>query len=447
MRILSTLLVTSFVALTALAKDVVLHNATVIDGESRAHVDILIHGARFASVGAHTPHPKDSTVIDCTGRYVIPGLVDMHVHMLTHPWDDKGNLEPRFDRDATLAMLDLLLQQGVTTIRDPGSETEAAVTLRNMVNSGKVKGPRIFTAGRIINESSFNPEPFMPVHTADDVRREIRWQKNAGVDLIKIYSSMTPELTKVAIAEAHAQGLPIIGHLQLTTWTDAANLGIDGIEHFAPWSPEYLPEAARAAYQQDMFGRVYWLDHLDVAGPKISSMIAAMRAHDVTLDPTLIALHTKFFGNDARWLRNPDIALAPQAFTSGWASGSFVKDWTDVQFAAAQKAWPKELALIKRIYDGGVRMTIGTDTPTPWIVPGTSVHDEMALLVSAGIPASAVLRMATQNAATALRAQNELGRIAPGLSADFVVLSKNPLQDIRNTRSIEMVFERGQRVR
>ncbi|HYC94053.1 MAG TPA: GNAT family N-acetyltransferase [Thermoanaerobaculia bacterium] len=423
--------------------DVILHNVTVIDGGTRANQDIVLRGEKIVSVGKHADHPKGAQVIDGSGRFVIPGLVDMHVHVLTHPWDEKGNLKPRFDREASLAMLELLLQQGVTTIRDPGSETEAAVTLRDIAP----KGPRIFTAGRIINQSSFDPEPFLPVKTADDVRREIRWQKAAGVDVIKIYGSMTPELTKVAIDEAHAAGLPIIGHLQRTTWTEAANLGIDGIEHFAPWAPQYLPAAARAKYEQSLFGRVYWLQHVDVNGPEIAEMIAAMKKHGVTLDPTLIALHTKFFGNDPRWLQNPDIALAPRAFTSGWAAGSFTKGWTDAQYAEAKQAWPKQLALIRKIYEGGVRLTVGTDTPTPWIVPGTSVHDEMALLVSAGIPPAAVLEMATRNAARALKRERELGSIAPGMRADLVVLSKNPLVKIEHTRSIEMVFQRGKRVR
>ncbi|HVE70411.1 MAG TPA: GNAT family N-acetyltransferase [Thermoanaerobaculia bacterium] len=435
-----------FVTLAARA-DVILHNVTVIDGGTRAAQDVVMRGDRILSVAPHAKHAPGAEVVDGSGRFVIPGLVDMHVHVLLHPWNENGDIEPRFDRDASLAMLELLLQHGVTTIRDPGSETEAAVTLRDLVNRGEVRGPRIYTAGRILNQSAFNPEPFLPVRTADDVRREIRWQKAAGVDLIKIYSSMTPELAKVAIDEAHALGLPIIGHLQRTTWTEAAKLGIDGIEHFAPWAAEYLPASKRDAYPQSMFGRVYWLQHVDVNGPEIAEMIAAMKAHGVVLDPTLIALHTKFFGNNPRWLRNPDNALAPRAYAAHWAAGSFTKEWTAAQYAEAQRAWPRELALIRKIHEGGVRMVVGTDTPTPWIVPGTSVHDEMALLVSAGIPPAAVLEMATRNAARALKRERDFGSIAAGMRADLVVLSKNPLEKIEYTRSIEMVWQAGKRVR
>jgi imidazolonepropionase-like amidohydrolase len=446
MRVPLLFLIAVALCSSAFARDLVLHNVTVIDGGTRTGQDIVIRNERIASVASHAKHPGGAEVVDASGRYVIPGLVDMHVHIFLHPWDEKGDVMPRFDRPAMLQMLDLLLQHGVTTIRDPGSETEAAVSLRDMVNTGKARGPRIFTAGRIINNSTFNPEPFLPVTNADDVRREIRWQKAAGVDLIKIYASTPPELAKVAIEESHAAGLPIIGHLQRTSWTDAAKLGIDGIEHIAPFSPELLPESSRAAYTPSLFGRAYWFEHVDPDGPQISEMVQVMKSRGVVLDPTLIAQHTKFFGNDPRWLKNPDLARAPAAFTSGWAAGSFTKTWTPQQYAQAAKSWPKALAFIKRLHDGGVTMTVGTDTPTPWIVPGTSVHDEMALLVSAGIPPAAVLEMATRNAARALKSEKEFGSIAPGLQADLVVLTKNPLDRIENTRSIEMVFQRGRRV-
>jgi imidazolonepropionase-like amidohydrolase len=394
-----------------LAACLLLKNATVID-------------PRAGTVSRHDVRIGDSKPCverDVAGRYIVPGFADMHVHLLAHPWDEKGNLRPRYDRATVEQMLRTFLAFGVTTIRDPGSETEAAVTFRKLLADHKIIGPRLITAGRIINASDFDPEPFMPVHSADDIRREIRYQADAGVDFIKIYSSMTPELTKVAIDEAHAHHLKIIGHLQRTTWTDAANLGIDGVEHAAPWSVEYMRDPA--GYRGTMFDRVHWLEKLDSA--KIAEMIAALAKHRVVVDPTLIAMHTKFFGNDPRWLRNPDNELAPPLHRTGWDAFSFTKDWTDEQYREAQAAWPLLLKLTKDIFDGGVPMVVGTDTPTPWIVPGASFHDEMRLLRDAGIPPMAILKMAT---------------IANG---DYVVLAKNPLDDISNTRAIVTVIHDG----
>jgi imidazolonepropionase-like amidohydrolase len=415
----------------AAAACLLIHNVTVIDpATATVEVrDVRIDGDHIARIGGVRRDMECPNTIVGTGKFLIPGLMDLHAHLFAHPWDEQGHLRARYDRVSIEQMLRMMLRFGVTTIRDPGAETEAAVTLREMVNSGKVRGPTIVTCGRILNQSDFDPEPFTPVHNADEMRREIQWQKDAGVDCVKIYASVRPELAKVAIDEAHRLGLPIIGHLQRTTWTEAANLGIDGVEHPAPWSRD-----------ADLFGRVTWLERLDLRGAEVEEMVAALARHHVVVDPTLIAMATKF--DPAKWSRSADIALAPELYRRGWSAGAFTRDWTAEQFAAAQRAWPKLLALTRRIHDGGVTLTVGTDTPTPWIVPGASVHDEMLLLRDAGLSPMEVLRAATSNAALALH-RSDIGAIRLGARADLVLLDKNPLEDLRNTRSIALVIHNG----
>lgn len=430
----------------AAARSLVLHDATVIDGTGappRTHVDVILRDGRIAEIvpSATAQHPMGAQVIDASGKFVIPGLVDMHAHLLLHPWNEKGEIAPRYDRAAALDHLKLFLRFGVTTVRDPGAETADAILLRDLVRAGKVPGPQIFTAGRILISSDFTPEPFVIVRDAAAVREEIRWQAQAGVDFIKVYSSMPPELVKVAVEEGHRLGLPVIGHLQRTTWTEAARLGIDGVEHAAPWSAEYMPSSAREAASAGMMYRVYWLEHLD--GNAIDEMIAELVAHKVVVDPTLMAMHTKFWGDQERYTQSPDLALLPEKVRKGWPAGRFTNGWTAEEYARSRKAWPVVLRLTKKMHDAGVHLVVGTDTPTPWIVPGASVHDEMQLLADAGIPPMTILRMATHDAARALRREKELGSIAPGMRADLVVLSKNPLDAIANTRAIEMVIQRG----
>ena len=136
------------------------------------------------------------------------------------------------------------MQFGVTTVRDPGAITADAVLLRRLLREGAVDGPQLFTAGRILIATDFRPPGFAPVQDEASVRDEVRWQARAGVDAIKVYSSMPPDLVAVAIEEAHAHGLPVIGQLQRTTWTEAARMGID-VEHAAPWSAVYVREAER----------------------------------------------------------------------------------------------------------------------------------------------------------------------------------------------------------
>lgn len=425
----------------ALIATLILHNATLPDGNVH---DLVIEGERIERITDSHEH-GEATVIDATGKFVYPGFIDMHVHALLHPWMENGEIAFRYDRDQVLRMFRLLLEHGVTTIRDPGSETEAAVTVRRMLEKGDVAGPRLITAGRILNSSSFSPEPFITVRTPDDVRREIAWQKAAGVDLVKVYSSMPLDLVKVAIDEAHRHKLPVIGHLQRTTWTEAAKLGIDGVSHAAPWSAEYLAADKRGAYPQSLFGRVYWLENIDLDAHSFRELTDVLVKNGVSVDPTLIAMHTKFFGDDARWLDNPDNKLVPDRL-AGWKAGSFTRDWKPEQYEAAKAAWPKMLALTKLLFDRNVLLTVGTDTPTPWIVPGASFHSELELLASAGIPNAAVLRMATRNAAIALR-RDDIGLIRPGAYADLVVMTLDPRKDIRNTRSIERVIVRGKPLR
>jgi len=253
---------------------------------------------------------------------------------------------------------------------------------------------------------------------------------------------MPPNLTAVAIEEGHRLGLPVIGHLQRTTWTEAARLGIDGLEHAAPWSEAYIKEDARTAIPEGMFARVYWLQHLDEA--RIDEMIASLVEHKVFVDPTLMAtMYTKFWADDPRWTQNPDLAYVPESLRKGWAAGGFTRDWTPTQFSEAKRSWPVLLGLIKKMYDSGIPLLAGTDTPTPWIVPGASLHDELKLLNDAGIPPLQVIRIATSNAARALHRQKEFGAITPGLRADLVLLSHNPLDDIANTRTVELVIQNG----
>ena len=421
----------------------VLRNATVIDGTGappRPATDVVIRDGRIAAVQpTGRPPAPGATVIDATGKFVIPGLVDMHAHVFPDPPDANGN--HRLDRPSTLHMLPTFLRFGVTTVHDPGAPTAEAVLLRRLLAEGKVEGPTLFTAGSILNASDFSPPGFQPVKDEAAVREEVRWQAAAGVDTIKVYSSMPPSLVAAAIDEAHKRGLRVVGHVQRTTWTEAARLGIDGLEHAAPWSSAYVRERDRDGMPNSMFGRVYWLQHLDPAA--IDEMVREIKAHGVTVDPTLMAMHTKFWGNDPRYTESADNQFAPPKVLATWPAGRFTADWTPEQYAEARKAWPTLLGLTKKLYDAGVRLVAGTDTATPWIVPGASLHDELRLLADAGIPPLAILRIATYNAASALRREKEFGSIAPGLRADLVVLDRNPLDDIANTRSIAMVLQRG----
>lgn len=424
----------------------VLNHVTVIDvarGVALPERAIEIEGPRIRAVLAAAGYhpPAGSVVHDLRGRYVLPGFIDMHAHVLFPPLDDDGRPLPWFDRDTSRALLRTLLLHGVTTVRDPGDATEAAVAVRGMLARGEIVGPRLFTAGRILTVEPMRHAIYATTTDERQVREEVAWQAQAGVDFIKVYQDLPPALVRAAIDEAHRRGIRVIGHMQSTTWTEAARMGIDFIAHAASWASEYLPPAARAAYRPSMFGRVYWLEHLDLDAPAVREMVAALVEHHVSVDPTLIALRTKFWGDDSRYTDNPLRTAAPPKLWAGFARRSNTADWTADQYRAARTQWPKLLALVKLMYDRGVLLTAGTDTPFPWIVPGVSFHEELRLLAEAGIPVAAVIRMATLNAGIALK-QN-IGTVEPGKEADLVILAANPLLSLQNTERIEIVIKAG----
>jgi imidazolonepropionase-like amidohydrolase len=242
------------------------------------------------------------------------------------------------------------------------------------------------------------------------------------VDYIKLYVGLTPELVKAAIHEAHSNEKKVIGHLYLTSWTDAANLGvgdyktavnhIDFLTHGVPVSPYLLSEADRQKFLEagdHPFNHFLWLDLVDLDGPEINEMIKAVANNSIPVDPTL------------------DIYEA------------MVKGEPQYQYLR-----PKILRLTKMMYDNRVPILSGTDIPNFDLVPGASLHHELELLVEAGISPIEVIKIATSNGAQALDIEGDVGTIAPGKQADMVVLSENPLDDISNTKKIEAVINNGQ---
>ncbi|MFZ0263541.1 MAG: amidohydrolase family protein [Nitrososphaeraceae archaeon] len=403
---------------------IILENATVIDGTGdlpKPNTTIVINESRIADLTNNATVNPDlplaaKNVINLTGKYIIPGLFDMHAHV--------GNvLKNSYNQSESEDMLSMLLAYGITTIRNTGGPTEQSVALKKNISEGKIMGPQIFTAGQLLNTPQI-PVPFVEkqVITEQDVRQEVRNQIEAGVDYVKMYVGLTPKLAQAAIHEAHSNGTKVIGHLYLTSWTDAANLGvgdnktavnhIDFLTHGVPVSPSLLSKENRQKFLEagdHPFNHFLWLDLVDLNGPEISEMIKAVANNSIPVDPTL------------------DIYEA------------MIKGEPEYQYL-----WPKVLQLTKMMYNNGVPILSGTDIPNFDLVPGASLHHELELLVEAGIPPLEVIKIATRNGAQALDIERDVGTIEPGKQADMIVLSENPLDDISNTKKIETVINNGQ---
>jgi imidazolonepropionase-like amidohydrolase len=412
---------------------------SMVPGQQPYNATVLVNHGRIMAITQHPSPSSQAHVVDISGHYLLPGFIDMHAHVtfLRHPSENEQDSD--YDRRTSELVLRELLGAGVTTVRNPAAPTAEGVRLRDDVAAGHTLGPRIFTAGWPLNGKP---------SSAEGIRAEVDRQCALKVDYIKVYANSTPGQTAAAIDEAHKCGIKVIGHLQATDWPTAAELGIDFITHGVSWSPSTLPATKRAEYEAQirtlgsMRARIFWLESVDVNGPEMDAVIAALRRHHIPVDPTLVAYETKFVPLE-KYRGAQNVTLAPPAMQETWRSSGLTQNWTADEFARVKRAWPKMLAIINRYYREGVLLTTGTDLPNAFVVPGVSLHQEMELLTQAGIPVADVLAMSTRNAAIALGQAADIGTIEVGKRADLVVLDQNPLANIRNTRRVGLVVANG----
>ena len=248
-------------------------HVSLIDGTGsppRSDMTVIVRAGRIEFVGPSREEPLGPEIpaVDGRGKFLLPGLIDTHAHVTYLNWREEAAapVTGTYDDEVSRASLRLLLAFGITTVRNPGGPTAPAVALRARVGSGEVTGPFILTAGEILNRAPRFDGLTRPVATDADVQREVAAQAAAKVDFVKIYGNLPPDLVSSAIRAAHDRGLKVIGHLQATSWTEAARLGIDAITHGASWSLDELPSDRRERYrkaiaeQGAMRARLQWLD-------------------------------------------------------------------------------------------------------------------------------------------------------------------------------------------
>ena len=434
-----------------------LRGVTVIDGTGAAPIrnaTVIVTGDRISAIGprASVKIPAGARVLDLAGKTLVPGFIDMHAHVAFGPVygplkAGDPPLRTEVDSLASVLMLRRLLEWGVTTVRNPGGHTREAVLFRDLVRNGTLAGPRSFTAGAVIDVIGAPGGLIETVKSEEEIRAAVRGQAAAGVDYIKLYQGLSPALVRAGVDEAHKQGKKAISHMARTSWTDGARAGLDGIVHIVPGSPALLPPDRRAAYMKGFTGTQFmyrWFEQVDFQAAEIDTAIAELVKHKTVLDPDLVTFEAIFRGNDPAITSSPDLVTTPASLLRNWREDFQISTgWSPKDFAEANAAWPAVLRFTKLLYDRGVNLTLGTDTPNPWTAPGSSFHREMQLFVQAGIPPLQVLRLATQAGAMALGIDADVGTIQPGKIADLVLLDADPLADISNTRRIAWVMQSG----
>lgn len=391
---------------------------------------VIVREGRIAAVGPANDIevPKGALRIEARGAYLVPGLVDMHVHL-------------RGDRATMLGMLDLFVINGVTTVVNLYGTPEH-LELRARAARNELLAPTIYTSGPFISDAPHN-QP-----TAEEVESAVVEQKRAGYDLIKIHGDFTRDAYHRLFQTARREGMKVIGHAP-------RNLGT------APMIEERQDAVAHAEeylYAYFFYGRrSAWRDPTPAARQKmireqerrIPSLAAATARAGTWVVPTLTVF--KGIGEQVkdieRVLAREEVRYTPPLIRLDWAPArnTYVRRFRGaetISYFATQYGLLEKL--VKGLRDAGVKLLAGTDTPVPAVVPGFSLHDELEDLVAAGLTPYEALRAATINAAEFLGAQSEFGAIEAGRRADLILLKENPFMNITATRRRAGVMVRGE---
>lgn len=384
----------------------VLNHVAVVDvrgGRAEPDMAVVIRGGRIVAVGkaAKARLPKGASVVEAAGKFLIPGLWDMHVHLGT---DD-------FDKDSNLR---LFIANGVTGVRVMEGAPEYQ-RWREEIGRGALLGPRLVLASPMIGFGDLSDL------SESAARDEVRKAKAAGADFIKVHDHVPRASYFALVAEARRLNLPVEGHVPASvTAEEASEAGQKSIEHSTG------------------------LDAAKADAGKAEALIAAFRKNGTWLCPTLLMRSNYASLDDASIVLDARLRYAKPSWRNRWLKMSgAAADTPPGEWARRREVIRQEKALVLKMRRAGVGILAGTDDANPYSLVGFGLHDELALLVDAGLTPAEALRAATLNPAKFLKRSGSLGTVERGRLADLVLLDANPLEDIRNTTRISAVVADG----
>lgn len=410
------------------AGPVVLRNANLFDagsGRVLPRTTIVVTGNRITAVGpdGRVAFPPGAEVIDASGKTVLPGLWDMHVHI----GDNDGLLQ---------------LAAGVTTVRDLANDTDELLRRRRRFDEGTLLGPRVLMAGFMDGPGPFAGPTKVLVATEAEGRAAVDRYADLGYVQIKVYSSIKPELIPAIVDQAHRRGLRVSGHVPAgMTAEQFVRLGADELQHANFLFLNFWADSIKETQTPVRFTAVARnAALLDLGSAPVQAFIRLLKERGTVVDPTVNVFEGMFTARkgtiDPGYVAIAD-RMPPQVRRGFLTGGLPVPEGLDQRH---RDSFATMLRLVKLVYDAGIPIVAGTDA-----FAGFAYHRELELYVQAGIPAPEVLRIATLNAARIMKRDAELGSIAPGKLADLIVVDGNPAQQIGDIRRVTLVMKDGVR--
>jgi len=430
---------------------IVLTHVRVIDGTGAAAVEdqnVTIEAGKISAIekGADVSAAEGVTVLDLRGYSVMPGIVGMHNHLF---YIARPNLNSRrhFDDPVVVPQMTfsaprLYLAAGVTTMRTTGSvETYSDLNLKHDIDAGKLIGPHIDVTGPYLEgaESYFVQMPHLT--SPDDARQLVNYWADHGVTSFKAYMNITRAELKAAIDGAHARGIKVTGHLCSVTYKEAAELGIDDLEHGffvnTQLDPDKKPDVCSQSAGDETLAR------MDPSGPEAKDLIETLVKHHVAITSTL-----PVFEGDAGGGRPPVRQQVLDAMTPEAREDYFLLRQRPATAPAPKNdpamLWKRDLALERAFVAAGGLLLSGPDpTGRGDVLPGFGDQRGIELLVEAGFSPVEAIRIATLNGAIYMGKDKQIGSIAAGKNADLVVMKGDPSKQISDIENVEVVIKDG----
>jgi imidazolonepropionase-like amidohydrolase len=419
------------------------HLVDVTSGAVRDNTDVLVAGGHIAQMGPHLKRPNDAQLLDGSGKFLIPGLWDMHVHLAGLSAD------PKWSRDV---LLPLLVANGVTGVRDMGGSLPALLEWKKQIAAGALVGPQIFASGPML-DGTFEDPSVLLTRNPQEAAARVQELKAMGADFVKILSGLDRDTYFAVATSSRSVGLTFVGHVPpLVGAAEASDAHQKSIEHILYGGIPIACSSTEEVLRQQMAAAMKTGAILQIAKVEDAAADAYDPAHARALwqtlvkngtwiVPTLISTYTSARLDE---LVNDDPAAAylPHSLTQTWTAAALKISLRPEKIAFWKRELARHLELVRQMHAAGVKILAGTDSLDPHNVPGASLAKELGLLVQAGFTPLEALQAATQNPAEFM-GRTDVGRISVGARADLVLLDASPLADVANVARIHAVVVGG----